>query len=437
LPKLFPTKPAKVKGIYKNLVNEMMEITGGEGWFPMGDQSQQKRMTATDKCEKAGVRSNGKIPTVEHPQAHYDLSLTGRAALFISIENSDLYHALRRSMATKNFSVPQEGRWPAATLNNPKNNLKAIAQIKPDPTEVEPFLPEDGISEWQRRTHEYVRCMDDLTADVLDVISAEWLKQASHPESMVTLTVDDFLRYRGLNTKKGGTGRRGGYHAHLRDEIARHINILVNTWIRVFEREVTVESEGKRGRKRVKWAGESCAIIVSSRVGPVNPSGEVVPRAWKIRPGDVFAQFLIGPGRQTALISQLALHYDPYRQYWEKRITRFLAYLWRIRGGRNNYLAPTSVGALLHGAGLQVDKRNPRKTRNRLEKALDRLRHDGVIRSWFYLPQVSGEKAVRIGWLEGWVSRQVQIEPPQEIVEQYDKINQPPASKKRLLAPKK
>ena len=207
--------------------------------------------------------------------------------------------------------------------------------------------------------------MDDLTADVLDIISAEWLKQASHPEAMVVLTADDFLRHRGINPKKGGTGRRGGYHNHLRQEIARHIDILTNTWIRVFEREVTVVSEGKRGpeRKRVKWAGESRAIIVSSRVGPVNPSGDIEPRAWKIRPGDVFAQFLIGPGRQTALVSQMALHYDPYRQYWEKRITRFLAYLWRIRGGRNDYLAPISVEALLQGAGLQISNRNPKKSR--------------------------------------------------------------------------
>jgi hypothetical protein len=32
------------------------------------------------------------------------------------------------------------------------------------------------------------------------------------------------------------------------------------------------------------------------------------------RPGKVFAHFLFGPGRQTALLSAKALHYDPYRQ---------------------------------------------------------------------------------------------------------------------------
>jgi hypothetical protein len=261
--------------------------------------------------------------------------------------------------------------------------------------------------------------MDDLTADVLDIISATWLKDASHPESTVIVTADDFLRHRGLNPKKGGTGRRGGYHNHQRLEIARHIDMLQNTRIRVFEREVTVVSEGKRGpeRKRVKWAGESPVIIVSSRVGPVTPSGDIEPRAWKIRPGDVFALFFIGPGRQTALISQKALHYDPYRQYWEKRITRFLAYLWRIRHGRKDYLAPISVGALFQGAGLQVDKRNPKKSRDRMEKALVQLNEDGVIRSWRYVPQVNEKPAGRKGWLKTWMSWTVQVEPPMEIVD--------------------
>jgi hypothetical protein len=404
----------------------------------MSDQGQRKWITAKDNREQAGVRRDGKEPIGSHPRVECDSPLTGKELQFLNIDNSDLFHYLRRSMATKNFSVPDGDRWPAANLNN-HTHLKAIAQLKPDPTEVEPFLQDLGISEWQELTNEFVRSMDDLTADVLDIISAEWLKQASHPEAMVGLTADNFLHHRGINTKKGGTGRRGGYHNHLRQEIARHIDILQNTRIRVFEREVTVVSEGRRGpeRKRVKWAGEGPAIIVSSRVGPVTSSGDIEPRAWKIRPGDVFAQFLIGPGRQTALISQKALHYDPYRQYWEKRITRFLAYLWRIRGGMNAYLVPISVEALLQGAGLRVSKRNPKKSRDRMEKALDQLSQDSVIRSWRYVPQVNEKPAGRKGWLKTWMSWTVQVDPPVEIVEHYSKMNHTLPGKKALPAPGK
>jgi hypothetical protein len=126
----------------------------------------------------------------------------------------------------------------------------------------------------------------------------------------------------------------------------------------------------------------------------------------------------------------MALHYDPYRQYWEKRITRFLAYLWRIRRGRKDYLASISVEALLQGAGLQVDKRNPKKSRSRTEKALNQLCLDGVIRAWCYVPQLNEKTAGRKGWVKAWLSWKVQIEPPQEIVEQYRKMHHALVGKK-------
>ena len=72
-----------------------------------------------------------------------------------------------------------------------------------------------------------------------------------------------------------------------------------------------------------------------------------------------------------------------------------------------------------------------------MEKALDRLRHDGVIISWLYVTRPNEKIAGRKGWSEAWGLGQVQIEPPQAIVEQYDKINQTLPGKKGLAASKK
>jgi hypothetical protein len=118
----------------------------------MSDQGQRKWMTAKDNREQAGVRKDGKESTGSHPRVECDSPLTGKELQFLNIDNSDLFHCLRRSMATKNFSVPDGDRWPAANLNN-HTHLKAIAQLKPDPTEVEPFLQDIGISEWQELTN--------------------------------------------------------------------------------------------------------------------------------------------------------------------------------------------------------------------------------------------------------------------------------------------
>ena len=354
----------------------------------------------------------------------------------LNIDSSALMHSLRLALAAKNFSAPEGERWPQTDLTTSSRKLKAVAQVKPDPVEEEPYLKESDLIEWKKQVAQVVMAMDDLTADVLDFISDVWLEQADHHGDMVTITADEFLRSRDLTPKMGGAGRRGGYHDSQRREFGRQIGVLSNTWIRVFERDVTELAQGKKGpyRKQTKWAGESRAVVVSSRVGPTTPAGGLDPYAWRIRPGDVFTKFLLGPGRQTALISHKALRYDPYRQKWEKRLTRYLAYIWRIRQSRRDYAAPFAVRALLQGIGQQVDKNDPKRTKGRMAKALDQLQQDGVIAAWNY--ESANEAIVgQRGWWKDWLNWKVVIEPPSEITAHYAQIQLPMPERKALPAP--
>lgn len=151
----------------------------------------------------------------------------------------------------------------------------------------------------------------DIAADVFDIITARWLKEAKHYEAMVTLTADDILKERGLLPKISGDGCRGGYRENQRKDIQQKIDVLSYTWVTVDEMEIVEVLDGKR--KVTKWRGESKAIALTSRFGQVRTDGSTDVFAWRIRPGDVFAKFLFGSGRQTALLSQKALNYDPYR----------------------------------------------------------------------------------------------------------------------------
>jgi len=85
----------------------------------------------------------------------------------------------------------------------------------------------------------------------------------------------------------------------------------------------------------------------------------------------VFAHFLAGPGRQTALLSAKALQYDPYRQTWEKRLTRYLSWQWRCEAHTGNYLQPFAVATLLTAIGYPVNRRRLTWQRDRLEKTPD------------------------------------------------------------------
>lgn len=348
----------------------------------------------------------------------------------MSIISTSLYHNFRSALATKAFRETEGERWPVADLSTAKGTMKALAQLRPDPLDVEPYLDTAELELWQARMRENVMAMDDLTADVLDVISAVWLKQATHPEAMATVTADDFLRLRGLQPRPNGEGRRGGFTEEQRRLIAKHIAILANTWISVAEMDVIQEVQTKTGirRKKTKWRGESRGVVVSGRVGQVRVDGTLDTFAWRVRPGDVFAKFLFGPGRQTALLSQKALQYHPDKQRWEKRLTRYLAYLWRIRQGSGTYMDPIKVSTLLEAVKEPVYEPKPTRTKERLEKALDTLQADHVIAGWQYVDADESIVGTR-GWAAKWLEWQVLIEPPQEILEHYATIKPQPAAK--------
>jgi hypothetical protein len=334
---------------------------------------------------------------------------------FIEIASSQLYHNFRDRISTGRFEIPEGEKWPVADLSS--RVLKSKAYIMPD--RDEPVVGDD-LRELQALMASKVTDLakeGDLAADVFDIVTARWLKEAKHYEAMVTLTADDFLRARGLLAKTSGSGRRGGYREHQKKEIQQKIDALSYTWVTVEEMEVVEVVKGKR--KVSKWRGESKAIALTSRFGQVRSDGSTDAFAWRLRPGDVFARFLFGPGRQTALLSQRALNYDPYRQKWEKRLARYLAWIWRISSGRTQ--EGLLVKTLLDAVNINIDKNRPARTRERLEEALDKLQADQVITAWQY-ENINENLLAKRGWWRDWLDCKILITAPVSIRDQYKKI---------------
>lgn len=348
----------------------------------------------------------------------------------LGVGNCLLYYRFREALAISDFTIPEGEKWPSANLTTGNRKLRAIVQLRPDPADIEPHLSNTEIIAWQERMRQNVMAMDDVTADVMDIVSAIWLKQASHYEDIATVTADDILGFRGLKPQKNGAGRRGGYKGEWRQEIARHIAILANTWIVVTEMDVTEEVEGKKGRqrKRVKWQGESKAWVVDSNFEQAAMEGKN-SYVWRVRPGDVFSKFLFGAGRQTALISQKAVEYHPINQQWEKRLTRYLTWQWRNRQGEGAYLAPFNIETLMNAVNKEISKHNPIQTKGRLEKALDTLQQDHIITGWQY-ESVNEDNVGLKGWWKEWLKWKVIIEPPQDIMDHYGKIRKPRIKKR-------
>ncbi len=338
----------------------------------------------------------------------------------LRVMSSAHYHALREALYKRTFVQVDGTPWPTAQLD--KGNALGHAQLRPLIADAQPVMPAEEVERlaaimWRQREE-----LSDLDADALDALSALWLHQARSIQDRAVADVNELLAMRGIKPKLSGQGRRGGYSPEQRAEMMRALSHIQNLWLNMAEIEV-YEDNGRGGRRRkpIKKAVQSRPFVITDQTGQLRMDGYLDVDRFIFRPGEVFAYFLMGPGHQTALLSAKALKYDYYRQVWEKRLARYLSWQWRTQARTGEYLRPYRVITLIEAVGEGVNHRKPSLTRDRLEKALDVLQSDEVVRMWQY-DRWDESAASSRGWVHEWVQATVLIEPPEVVKEQYQRL---------------
>jgi len=310
---------------------------------------------------------------------------------YMVVPSSRLAHQVRLALATRAFSLPGNGLWPQADLLN-KRDVRAMAMLMPEIAQKKLTLHFEQEKLWQEKMTVLMGRMNDLTADVYDVMCSTYLKQANADE-VADLTADEILLRRGLAKHKGGNGRRGGFTIRQRQAVDRQLEIMSNLYL---------SSHTMKNNKKRSWDGEQKFL-----------------RWHKCQ--DLFCTGKYQT-KQYALLSERVLQYNPYHKKWEKRLTRYLSWRWRVQKTRDGCIEPVAVQILLSKAiGAVMNPTDPLKTRKRLENALERLRADSVIMSWKYVNApdwLTGRK----GWQKTWLTQKLVIEPPDLILKQYEKI---------------
>jgi hypothetical protein len=311
---------------------------------------------------------------------------------FILMPSTRQAHQLRMALATGNFTFSREDLCARADLNG-DSTVQIFALLQPQVARKKRVLPDHEEAILRDKMVELVGRMTDLTVDVFDIICNALLKNGD-ADGIDALAVEEILEQRGLTKHKSGNGRRGGYKPEQRQAIDQHREILNHLYL--------------NSHYLKKYKGNAGSGSQSS--APWNACEELFGMKNQVR--------------QTALLSQQALQYDPYRQKWEKRLTRYLAWLWRIRKYAKECKEPIAVKVLLLNAvGRSMDRNNPARTRRRLEKALDRLRSDEVIRNWNYA-SANDNWAGREGWQKSWFNQKITVAPPALIIEHYKNIKE-------------
>ena len=347
------------------------------------------------------------------------------------------YQAVREALALNTFQRLDGVPWPTALLT--AEVARGMAQLRPLLLDTQPDLSPEDAEAWAARMWQQREALSDLDADALDLLSALWLYHARTPQEDVVATVDALLAMRGLHAKQAGHGRRGGYEPEQRQALLRALGHVQALWLDLSALEVyDVTPPGKRRRTPTQQAIKSRAFTITDLFGQTRLDGGFDVHKVLFRPGRVFAHFLFGPGRQTALLAMQALRYDPYRQSWEKRLARYLSYQWRCRAQNGRYWQPFRVATLLAALGATLDPRKPSRTRAHCEKTLETLLGDKLLAAWQYERWDEAWTAQR-GWGAHWLQATVLLEPPEVIRTSYHRLTHhetlaPPITPARLTA---
>lgn len=347
-------------------------------------------------------------------------ALPGLFADHYHIGSDSTIQGLREALAFNTFREVDDSPWPTAVLS--RGDSQGHVQLRPIVLDDHPLIPPDEVEEWKEAMWQQREELSDLDVDTLDAMNAIWLHQAQSERHSAVATVETVLQMRGIQQKKGGRGVRGGYEPEQRREVFKTLGHLQSIWVTLGSFP-TYEMSPNGKRKRVSQVVQSRAFVITDRTGQMRFDGYMDVDAFVFRPGDVLAHVLFGPGRQTALMSAMALRYHNYKQTWEKRLTRYLSWQWRCRAYNDNYMQPFKIITLLGAVGESMNDRRPIRTMERLEKTLETLLEDGVISGWQYDRWDENSRSQK-GWSHIWQQSTILVEPPEVIREQYRKLEQ-------------
>lgn len=349
---------------------------------------------------------------------------------YLYVMNNIPYHAMREALAMRTFTSSEDSPWPTAVIK--RGGTQGQAQLFPVEMEVNPYREPTEQQELIDRMWNQVRELNDLDADVLDMMSALWIQQARDPNDFARINVKQLLELRGLKPKTGEGGRASGFRPEQKQQLFQAIQHISSLFLLIYDMGVPRGDGKSRERREVR----SRAFVITDVMGNRASSGMPLDiEEFLIRPGVLFGHFLFGPGRQLALLSSKAIQYDRVRQEWEKRLARYFSWIWRNDATNDRPIRSFLVRTLLEATGKTVDAEHPKRTRDRLERALSQLQLDQVIAAWEWDRDRGAPFREPRNWQDYWMEWGIRIQMPDFIQKQYQNIGPNAQAKLPLNSP--
>ncbi|MEF2096981.1 helix-turn-helix transcriptional regulator [Bacillus sp. CFBP9009] len=327
-----------------------------------------------------------------------------------------LFHKLRETISKNEFDIATE----IPTAKIAERALEATAQVRAE-NDYLMMKSNVAIEQWKNLTSQAITSMDDLTADIFDIVSILWMQQATHKDQMIHFHTDDALNLRRLQGRKEDLdGYQMSYRKKERDDIMKRLAALTTIWIRIEKENLRFINEDQGDFEEIGQVQFNPLFLVDSVTVAYRGDNPIGIYECSIRPGELLANFLYGSQRSSGLLALKTLEYHPIKQKYHKRLSRYLSWQWRIRQKSADYLRAYHIGGdkgLLKVMDLDVNPRYGSRIREQFEEILDTLQQDGIIKGWSY-KETTLEKQIeqeRNWFANTWLKARVQIIPPTEI----------------------
>jgi DNA-binding transcriptional regulator YiaG len=385
------------------------------------------------------------IQVVEEEDASYTPKSNSREVInsllnqsFAESGSALLFHKLRETISKNEFEMVTD--IPTARIT--ERVLEATAQVRAENNDYLKMNSNAAIEQWKNLTSQAITSMDDLTADIFDIVSILWMQQATHKDQMIHFHTDHALNLRKLQGRtEDPDGYQTSYRKKERDDIMKRLAALTTIWIRIERENLKFINEDQGNFEEIGQVQFNPLFLVDSVTVAYRGENPIGIYECSIRPGELLANFLYGSQKSSGLLALKTLEYHPIRQKYHKRLARYLSWQWRIRQKSADYLRAYHIGGekgLLKVMDLDVNPRYGSRIKEQFEEILDTLQQDGIIKGWSYKEkglerQIEQER----NWFATtWLKARIQIIPPTDITgfgdnrdlllieqEDYDTVN--------------
>lgn len=342
---------------------------------------------------------------------------------FIYTNAGTEYHLMRDIVTKKSdFSETETGYLGTELVDN-HGLLHGFAELRPVP--LIPSESDNNQANWLDLVETTLSSLDELTADIFDLISYLWMTTEKNSEGFIEFHSDDALMLRYFD--KSISPEEIKFKERERFNIMRRVAALTSVWITLNEGSERVKLVNAQDLEKDKLYNfqdfkrifEVGSVRIAFDKKTDAPKGIY---ALQIKPSSLLQPYLDGTKSSLGVLDLKVFQYNHFKQREHKRLTRYLSRQFKIRSIKNTVQQPFKISTLLKEMDFAT-RLNGVQIRDKFEQVLDDLMHDNVIEKWHYNEEIDESKVGKRGWVQDyWGNITVTILPPSDVIDENKRL---------------